>query len=386
MSEDIELPSFEDKPRIKYNLEEDDYPKSKKKLIIAVVIIVGVIVLGLLIFLVIYFSSKKDENGGSINIVHVINDETFDFSKNELTILNIGNLKKSDFTIEKPYIGDSVPTSSVRSLVEDFTLSDDGRLFFNNKKILYGKISFTINFNSPLKRMDGMFQNLKTLYKADLSRLKSEKVKYMNNLFSNCENLNSVNFNNFNSKKVETMESSFENCINLIELDLSSFKTPKLRTLKSTFKNCKNLDYLDLSNFDLNSNLIDREDIFTQTKISKIKVNNKNTKDLLYSSGNITSENNICSDNCESCNGVKCTKCVKGYYLFDSNYASKCKKCYSGCDNCSDYDICGKCKIGYRLILTPNNNRNCINETYETEPSYYAEEEEESEGHSDLPY
>ena len=373
-SEDIELPNFDDKQNEYYNRQEydDDNPNRKKKrIIVATLVIVGVVVLGVIIFLVIFFSSKKKENGGSIKIIHILNTESID-SKREFNIFNVGNLKKDDYTIAYNIDNDATTATSKRILVNDFTVTDDGKFIFNDNNIIFGKIEFTIDFKTVLTRMDGMFKDLKSVYSVDLSGFKSEEIKYMNNMFTNCENLNTVNFKNFNSKNVETMESAFENCINLIELDLSSFKTPKLRKLTKAFKNCTNLGYLNLANFELNSNIVDREDIFTDVKnLEQLIINNENTQTLLYTAGNITIDNNkSCPEECICANG-KCTACQKGYYFY-SNMVSKCLKCPEECEICSNIFDCTKCSNGYKMSLK----NNCIPEGMNIEGDTSGEEEE----------
>ena len=375
-SEDIELPNFDEKQNENDNRGEydDDNPERKKKrIIVAIFVVVGVVVLGVIIFLVIYFSSKKKENGGAIKIIHVLNEKSLD-SKREFSIFNVGNLKKDDYTIEYNIDDHATIATSKRILVNDFTVTDDGKFIFNNNKIIFGKIEFTINFKTVLTRMDEMFKNLKSLYSVDLSGIKSEDIKYMNNMFTNCENLNTVNFKNFNSKKVETMESVFENCINLIELDLSSFKTPKLKKLTKAFKNCTNLVYLNLANFELNSNIVDREDIFTDVKnLEQLIINNENTQTLLYTAGNITIDNTqTCPEECY-CNNNKCTACHEGYYFY-SNMASKCLKCPEECQICTNIFECMTCSNGYIKSL---NNNNCIPEGLNIEGDTYGEEEEQ---------
>ena len=379
-SEDIELPNFDDKPKYdnngeEYNNDNNNPDRKKKKIIIAILVIVGVIVLGVIIFLVIYFSSKKKENGGTIKIMHVLNVESLD-SKNEFNIFNAGNLKKDDYTITYNIDNDATYASKKRILVNDgYTITDDGRFIFNDNKMIFGKIEFTIKFKTVLTRTDGMFKDLKSLYSVDLSQFKSEVIKYMNHMFTNCENLNNVNFKNFNSKNVETMESAFENCINLIELDLSSFKTPKLKKLTKTFKNCTNLGYLNLANFELNSNIVDREDIFTDVKnLEQLIINNDNTQTLLYTAGNITIDNTPHSpENCKSENeNGKCTKCNDGYYLY-SNMVSKCLKCPEECQKCETIFICTDCKIEYAKSLNK-----CIPKDLVIESDSFGEEEEES--------
>ena len=168
------------------------------------------------------------------------------------------------------------------------------------------------------------------------------------------------------------MESAFENCINLIELDLSSFKTPKLRKLTKAFKNCTNLGYLNLANFELNSNIVDREDIFTDVKnLEQLIINNENTQTLLYTAGNITIDNNkSCPEECICANG-KCTACQKGYYFY-SNMVSKCLKCPEECEICSNIFDCTKCSNGYKMSLK----NNCIPEGMNIEGDTSGEEEE----------
>ena len=352
-SEDIELPQYYDEdnePKPQENDNEAEENKNKN-IIIAIVVVIGVLVLGVIIFLIIFFSSKKKRKGGYISVVHVLE------LKDEISLFKVGNLNKDEYDIE--VINDAI---SMRLLEESYSINKN-IIKFNDKKI--GTIECKIKFNTVLTSMDSMFKDIKSLIKADLSGFVSEKVKSMNSLFSNCEKLENINFTNFNSKKLEHMDNTFENCINLYELDLKSFQTPKLKSLISTFNNCSNLEYLDLSNFELKEMIVDRDGIFSNTKLQYIKVNDEETNNLMLkaipnnNSSNNTSELKCFegkNEICKTCNkdNNKCQSCNEGYYL--PNYLTniaKCKKCYESCKNCNDYMNCTECidEKKYNLIV-----------------------------------
>ncbi len=357
-SENLELPKYyeEDDPKLQ---EENQIENDKnKRVIIAASVGIGILVLALVIFLAIFFSSKKKDNGGSIKVVHKLDEQ------DEVQIFNVNNLKKDEYEIEKINLNDTYISS--RLLEEEYS-ENNGKIKFNNNHKRTGIIECKIKFKTFLTKIDSMFKDINTLKDADLSELVSEKVKSMNSLFLNCENLENINFGKFNSKKVESMDNTFENCINLYQLDLSSFETPKLKSLKSAFKNCGKLEYLDLNNFELNENIVERDDIFSGTNLQYIKIKDEETKQLLYSespNNNITNNTGTyipsCevgeNEKCKNCdNSNKCT-CNEGYYL--PSYltrVNKCKTCSEGCKNCIDDNNCNICNDKYTLI-----NKKCV--------------------------
>ena len=350
-SDEIELPKFnsDDNDIRNHNEEnngEEEGKNNNKKIIIAIIVIIGVLILGVIIFLIIYFSSKRKENGGYIKVIHEIDEE------NEIKILNVDNLESDDYLIEEVKLDDTI---SIRNLDENDYDIDKNILKFNYNVKRDGRIEFKIKFNKKLTRIDGLFQKL-NIIEADFSEFKSDKIKNMNSLFLDCYKLENINFNNFNSEKVESMDNTFENCRELNELDLSSFRTPKLISMKSTFRNCPNLEYLNLENFDLNSNIIERENIFDGDDNLYIKSNNEKTKALLDSE-NRNSNNTVYTKNCEvgknqcsKCDSTnQCESCYKGYYLKYLTNTNLCKKCYKGCSSCSNYMYCDECQSGYYL-------------------------------------
>ena len=357
-SENLELPKYyeEDDPKLQ---EENQIENDKnKRVIIAASVGIGILVLALVIFLAIFFSSKKKNNGGSIKVVHKLDEQ------DEVQIFNVNNLKKDEYEIEKINLNDTYISS--RLLEEEYS-ENNGKIKFNNNHKRTGIIECKIKFKTFLTKIDNMFKDINTLKDADLSELVSEKIKSMNSLFLNCENLENINFGKFNSKKVESMDNTFENCINLYQLDLSSFETPKLKSLKSAFKNCGKLEYLDLNNFELNENIVERDDIFSGTNLQYIKIKDEETKQLLYSespNNNITNNTGTyipsCevgeNEKCKNCdNSNKCT-CNEGYYL--PSYltrVNKCKTCSEGCKNCIDDNNCNICNDKYTLI-----NKKCV--------------------------
>ena len=350
-SEDIELPNQYDRDLDfgKNYAEEDDEEEGgitkKKKIIIVIAIISGVLIIGLIVFLVVFFS-KKEEDGGNIIVKNELNSE------NSIKLLNVWNLKNGEYSIDVV----NSDSSGLRLLDENTYSIENGILKFNDNKKRVGIIECKIKFKTVFSRLEGMFKDIKSLIKADFSEFKSENVKNMNELFKNCEKLAEVDFQKFNSKNVESMDSTFEGCKGLVELDLSHFETPKLKSMKSTFKSCENLEYLDMSKFDLNSNIVEIDNIFDGANNTNIKVDNSETNKLLQLNRafNMTSDSN-CEEGiggkCKKCNTEnKCEECNDGYYLYNSTNANKCQKCHENCENCVNSSFCTQCKNLYKKI------------------------------------
>jgi len=84
--------------------------------------------------------------------------------------------------------------------------------------------------------------------------------------------LKSLNLSNFETSKVKSMKAMFQNCINLENLDISNFTTEMLTDTSYMFYNTSSSEVL--LNKSLFSSVSNYADMFTNSTIEKISINN----------------------------------------------------------------------------------------------------------------
>ncbi len=105
--------------------------------------------------------------------------------------------------------------------------------------------------------LDGtdLFNGWTSLEEADLSTIRTDRVRSMSRMFSRCKKLRSVNVSSFNTDNVRTMTSMFEACKSLKSLDLSNFSSLSMvgeeQGAEGLFDACYEITKIDLGNFDL---------------------------------------------------------------------------------------------------------------------------------------
>ena len=131
-------------------------------------------------------------------------------------------------------------------------------IFYRNKKINLGtfyiknyEYNITMEFYSQIYSFKGLFSDLSSIIKVDLSKF-NQKVVDMSSMFKNCENIEYINFGNFDTSLVTNLEHMFNGC-NITILNLSNFNTSSVTSTKYMFSNCKNLISLDLTSFNTSS-------------------------------------------------------------------------------------------------------------------------------------
>ena len=107
---------------------------------------------------------------------------------------------------------------------------------------------------SEVKKMTGMFYDLKKLKKIDLSSFDTSNVTHMEYMFYNCSSLTTLDVSNWNTSNVQQMNYMFYNCSSLEKIDVSNWDTSNLLYMQDMFFNCSSLKLLDLHNFRLYSN------------------------------------------------------------------------------------------------------------------------------------
>ena len=160
----------------------------KKRLCIVISIISGIIVLGIIIFLVIYFRDKKTFDGGSMIVLHVVEEPLED-----LIVFNDDNIDHDNY---KVYVNQTFLTGVMPEKRRLETLEKN---IYSCKDKGIGTVQFEIKFSKELKSMSKMFSNSKTLKTVDLSNLRTENIKNLESTFYDCKKLQHVTFNNFNS-------------------------------------------------------------------------------------------------------------------------------------------------------------------------------------------
>ena len=320
----------------------------KKRLCIVISIISGIIVLGIIIFLVIYFRDKRTFDGGSMIVLHVVEEPLED-----LIVFNDDNIDHDNYKV----LVNQTFLTGVKT--EGRRLETLEKNIYNCKNKGIGTVQFEIKFSKELNSMSKIFSNSKTLKTVDLSNLRTENIKSLESTFYDCKKLQHVTFNNFNSKNLENMDKTFEGCTSITEIDLSSFETPRLKSMQSTFKNCEKLTVLDMNKFITTAD-VNKNDLFTNApKLRVIKVEDKNTRKIMIEE---CDNEDIADDveglecekgseeKCKDCDGIKCGSCNDGYYKPNNgNYPISCNSCFDKCTKCEDYMKCTECEIGYHL-------------------------------------
>ena len=333
-SENGEIHNSNEECNEKYIID-DDNDISKRNFCIIVSVIGSVIILGVIIFLTIFFSSKKISNGGFIQLVCEVIDE-----RENITVLNEESIDEDNYEIIANNTG----------LMDRYLRFLGGGLPKNridtNKKI--GTINVTIKFKKEINSLSGMFSYIDTLKTVDFSEFKSKKIKSLDSTFKGCTNLEHINFGDFNSKKLESMSYTFDGCSNLIKLNLSTFETPRLKSMKSTFKDCINLRTIYMENFKL-SNDVDKSNMFDNTTIKSITINDPDTKSFLKIDNYTDNTIKLCEYgygySCKECSGDICNQCNNGFYKPDYD-RTICINCSENCEAC-DSMKCERCKDGY---------------------------------------
>lgn len=105
--------------------------------------------------------------------------------------------------------------------------------------------------------LDGsdLFNGWTALEEADLSMIRTDRVRSMTRMFSKCKKLRSVDLSSFNTDNVRTMTAMFEACKSLKHLDISNFSSLSMvgepQGAEGMFDACYDLLKLDMGNFDL---------------------------------------------------------------------------------------------------------------------------------------
>ena len=125
-----------------------------------------------------------------------------------------------------------------------------------------------------------------------------------------------------------------------------------------------------MENFKL-SNDVDKSDMFSNTKIKEIKMNDPDTKTFLEIEKYSDPKVQLCEQGdvkpCKKCSGDICDQCNDGYYKTEYD-TTTCEQCFDKCETCEkEKTNCFTCIPGYFI---EDNFCYKINETDTTDPTY----------------
>ena len=75
-----------------------------------------------------------------------------------------------------------------------------------------------------------------------------------------------------------------------------------------------------------------------------------------------TGQCQLCTLNCNKCNGDKCVECVKGYSNVSTDGSVTCIKCSDNCVKCNSTNVCQQCAQNFQLQVRSENGttlKNC---------------------------
>lgn len=172
-----------------------------------------------------------------------------------------------------------------------------------------GEICSYIN-GKPIVSMNDAYY-LSQATSIDITRIDTRNVTNMGNMFAGVNLTEPLNLSNFDTSNVTDMSSMFYLSA-MKKMDISNFNTKNVTSMNGMFQS-KNIDKFDLRNFDISnvtasnrmlgdtkinilnlSNLIFSDDtvlvdIFANSTIKEIIVNNEETLNILKSTSNIPS-------------------------------------------------------------------------------------------------
>ena len=117
----------------------------------------------------------------------------------------------------------------------------------------------------------GVFRDLPSLEKLDLSKTDMSQITDMSGMFMNDSLLKEIIFpEGFNTENIIAMNSSFAGCKSLEKLDFSMFSTADTEDMSGLFSGCSSLSLIDLSHMDMSS-LKKADNMLYKTEPSIIK-------------------------------------------------------------------------------------------------------------------
>ena len=255
--------------------------------------------------------------------------------------------------------------------------------------------NITLQWEHPLTNCNCMFNELKNITKADLSKFDTSQLTDVGCMFEDCHSLEYINLKNFNTSSITNMGWFVGHCFSLKAINFDVLDLPKINYINNMFINCYSLISLNLNNFKfnlsrtysysgmfsgINSNLIycikgENANNFKDLLPSSSKLNcsdicftNKQNEVILYQNkcidncinsleypfeyngicyntcpnGTLPDKNNICKDNLICKNNYiynyNRTECIdyilEGYYINDT-VKKTIDKCNIKCNNCT---------------------------------------------------
>lgn len=101
------------------------------------------------------------------------------------------------------------------------------------------------------KSLEGMFQDCKSLTRADVEKLDVSSANHMGHIFAGCISLTEAHVEGWNPCAATDMEGMFRGCVSLERLDIGSWQADNVQTLKGMFEGCTGLRQLKFGSWEL---------------------------------------------------------------------------------------------------------------------------------------